>query len=66
MDGYVSARTSYSDWLKEQPEIVQREVLVAAGYSLFKIGDKISSFVYNWKTLALEQLIERGVLEVSV
>lgn len=64
-DGYVSAKISYSDWLKEQPETVQREVLGKTRFDLYMKGEPMTSFVENGNTLTLAQLNERGVLEVS-
>lgn len=63
--GYVEDKVTFDKWLGEQDEKTQQEVLGKTRYSLFKKGVKMSSFVDNGNTLTLDQLIERGVLEVS-
>jgi hypothetical protein len=55
VDGPVNAKTSYEDWLKRQPEAVQKDVLGPSRYKLFKNGASLGSFVTDRRTLTLEQ-----------
>ncbi|MDO5577528.1 MAG: minor capsid protein [Fibrobacter sp.] len=46
-NGYVDSKTTYSEWLKEQPDKVQREVLGSARYKMYKNGTSFDTFVNN-------------------
>lgn len=59
MDGYVSAKTSYSDWLKKQNGTVQREILGKARFELYMKGEPITSFVENGRILTIKELNEK-------
>lgn len=45
IDGPVSADMNYAEWLKRQPEGIQKEVLGAKRFELFKSGTKFDKFV---------------------
>lgn len=64
-DGQVDAKLTFNDWLKEQDEATQKEVLGTTRYKLFKEGNEITQFVDNGKTLTLAQLVERNILNAS-
>ena len=55
-DGYVSSKVTYSDWLGEQDEKTQREVLGKTRFEMFKSGTKINQFVDNGRILTLAEL----------
>lgn len=55
-DGYVDSKLSFNDWLKEQDEKTQLDVLGRTRYELFKRGEPITQFVDNGKTLTLDEL----------
>lgn len=57
-DGYVDADITFDDWLKDQDEKTQKDVLGATRYKMFKDGVKISQFVDNGKVLTLDELNE--------
>lgn len=57
-NGYVDADTSFSDWLDEQDEATQKDVLGITRYKMYKEGVKISQFVDDGKILTLDQLNE--------
>jgi len=63
-DGPVSASMTYEDWLKTQPENVQRDILGPTRFDLYKEGMPITSFVANGSTLNLQQLSEKEGLEL--
>lgn len=64
-DGQVDAKLTFNDWLKEQDEATQKEVLGTTRYKLFKGGTEMAQFVDNGKTLTLSQLVERNILNAS-
>lgn len=55
VDGPVSAKMSYEDWLKRQSDDVQKDVLGPSRYRLYKNGASLGSFVTDGRTLTLEQ-----------
>jgi len=57
-DGPVSANMTYSDWLKTQPEGVQRDILGPARFEMYKQGEPISGFVADGRVMTLKQLRE--------
>ena len=57
-DGYVDADITFDDWLKDQDEKTQKDVLGVTRYKMFKDGVKISQFVDNGKVLTLDELNE--------
>jgi hypothetical protein len=57
VDGPVDAKTTFSDWIKTQPENVQKDVLGTTRYNLYKKGMPLSSFVTDGRTLTLSQLM---------
>lgn len=63
-EGYKK-NVTFDEWLREQDEETQKEVLGATRYRMFKDGITIDQFVDNGKTLTLAQLVEKDVLEVS-
>ena len=56
VNGPVPAKMSYEDWLKTQPEDVQRDILGPSRFAAFKNGTDLGSFVPDGKTLTIEQL----------
>lgn len=57
-DGQVDAKLTFNDWLKEQDEATQKEVLGRTRYEKWKSGEvkSIDQYVENGKTLNLEDL----------
>lgn len=55
-DGQVDAKLTFSEWLKEQDEKTQLDILGRTRYELFKRGEPITQFVDNGKTLTLDEL----------
>jgi len=60
-DGPVSANMTYSDWLKTQPESVQRDILGPARFEMYKNGEPISGFVADGRVMTLKQLREADI-----
>jgi len=56
LDGQVSSKLTYGDWLKDQPESVQREALGPARYELFASGTPINAFSVDGRVLTLDEL----------
>jgi hypothetical protein len=52
----VDSKTTYADWLAQQSEAVQREILGAARFKMYQEGMKIDSFVENGHKLTLKEL----------
>ena len=61
-DGYVSSKVTFEDWLEEQDEKTQREVLGTTRFKMFKDGTKIKDFVDRGEILTLEELKKKGLL----
>lgn len=57
-NGYVDSKLTFENWLKEQDEATQLDVLGKSRYRLYKDGVKISQFVDNGKVLTLDELNE--------
>lgn len=57
-DGYVDSKVTYSEWLEEQDEKTQKEVLGASRFRMFQEGVKMNQFVDDGKVLTLDQLDE--------
>lgn len=55
-DGYVDSKITFNDWLKEQDEETQLDVLGRTRFNLFKNGEPITQFVDNGKVLKLSDL----------
>lgn len=58
-NGYVDSKLTFNDWLKEQDEKTQLDVLGRTRFNLFKNGEPITQFVDNGKTLTLDELKNR-------
>lgn len=58
-DGQVDSKLTFNDWLKEQDEKTQLDVLGRTRYELFRRGEPITQFVDNGKTLTLDELKNR-------
>lgn len=56
LDGQVSERTNYADWLAGQSEERQREALGPARFDLYKAGTPINEFTQDGRTLTLDEL----------
>lgn len=54
--GQVDSKLTFSDWLKEQTEDVQKDVLGATRFKMYQDGTPINSFVQNNKVLTLNEL----------
>lgn len=52
---------SYSQWLEEQSEDSQKEILGTARYKLYKNGTKIENFVNNGKKLTLNEIYKKNI-----
>lgn len=63
MGGPVSDKITYADWIKAQPEDIQREILGPVRYEAYKAGVPISSFVAAGRTLTLAELQQKEGLE---
>lgn len=57
-DGYVDS-IGFEDWLREQDEGTQLDVLGRTRYEMFRRGERISQFVDNGRALTLDELRER-------
>lgn len=55
-NGQVDSRIKFSDWLSEQDEKTQAEVLGKSKFVMYKRGVKISQFVDSGKVLSLKEL----------
>lgn len=55
-NGQVPAEWTYEEWLKRQPDDVQRDVLGKTRYEIFKNGGKIGGFVNDGKVIPLDKL----------
>jgi len=66
VDGPVSANTTYEDWLAKQPEDVQRDILGATRFELYKQGMTITSFVADGQKLNLQELAEKEGIELPI
>ena len=58
-DGQVSDKVTFSDWLEEQDEKTQKEVLGATRFKMYQDGVKFEQFVDNGEVLTLEELKDR-------
>lgn len=58
-NGYVDSKVTFSDWLKEQDEKTQLDVLGRARFEMYKNGTPITQFVDNGKVLTLKELNEK-------
>ena len=56
MNGQVSEKTTYAKWLKKQPAALQREVLGARRYEMYKAGTPIDRFVRDGRVLTIKEL----------
>lgn len=57
MNGQVSSKISYNDWLKKQPKELQNDVLGIGRAKQFRAGKSVTKFVgNNRQTLTLKQL----------
>jgi hypothetical protein len=56
MNGPVSDKMTYADWLAQQNGAVQREILGPARYKMYQEGMKITSFVPDGRLLTLKEL----------
>ena len=54
-DGPVPAKTTWEEWLKSQPESLQKDILGPSRYQLFKNGAPLGGFVPDGRKLSLEQ-----------
>jgi hypothetical protein len=64
VDGPVSAKTTWRDWLSKQPDNVVRDILGPTRFQLYKQGMAVTSFVADGKTLTLNQLMEKEGFEL--
>ena len=59
MDGQAKGDTTYEEWLRAQTETIQREILGASRYKMYKSGVRMSSFVAGEQILTVEELKKR-------
>ena len=64
--GYVDSDTTFENWLKEQDEHTQLDVLGRTRYELFRRGEPIKMFVDNGNVLDLKDLNERLLNEKKI
>ena len=62
-NGYVDSKITYSDWLAEQDEKTQKDVLGKTRYELFKKGERIEQFIDNGRAITLKKLGEKLELD---
>ena len=55
-NGYVDSKITFNEWLGDQDEKTQKEVLGATRYKMYKDGVKIEQFVDNGRLLTIEEL----------
>ena len=55
-NGYVGSKVTFEEWLEEQDEKTQLEVLGRARFNMFKDGKTLSQFVDNGRVLTLDEL----------
>lgn len=55
-NGYVSDKMTFDDWLKEQSEEVQKDVLGVTRYGMYQKKHSIGQFVADGKMMSLEEL----------
>jgi len=58
VDGPVSEKVTFSDWLREQSVERQKDVLGPMRYKLYKQGTNIKDFVKDGRVLTLKELKE--------
>ena len=58
MDGPVSEKVTFEDWLREQSAERQRDVLGQTRYKLFAQGTRIKEFVSDGRVLTLKEFRE--------
>ena len=63
MDGPVSDKVTYKDWLAQQDPAIQKEILGPARFAAYQNGMSISSFVSDGKTLNLRKFMEKEGLK---
>lgn len=56
MDGTVSNKVTYSDWLKSQDDATLKDILGKSRYDMYKNGAKIDTFVGNGRALTIKEL----------
>ncbi len=61
-DGAPSGGDDFQDWLKRQPEAVQREMLGAARFEAWTAGADLADFTDGRRILTLDDLRARGVI----
>ena len=61
-DGAPSGGGDFQDWLKRQPEAVQRDMLGAARFEAWTAGADLADFTDGRRGLTLDDLRARGVL----
>ncbi|MEX2444495.1 MAG: minor capsid protein [Alkalispirochaeta sp.] len=59
MNGQVPEKLTYSQWLKQQPAAIQREVLGERRYQMYRDGTGIDRFVRDGRVLTLKELERR-------
>ena len=58
-DGYVDSDITFENWLDNQNEETQKDVLGKTRFSLYKNGEQIKDFVDNGQKLTIAQIEER-------
>lgn len=65
-NGYVDSKLTFNDWLKEQDEKTQLDVLGRTRFELFKNGIEIKSFIDNGKVITIKDAVDSLKLKDSV
>ena len=61
LDGSLPENTSFDGWLQRQPESVQRDILGARRWALWKQGVELEQFSDSRRVLNLGELESRGI-----
>ena len=66
MDGPVSYKLTYNDWLAQQDPEIQKDILGPARYAAYKNGMPITSFVDSGKTLSIKELKAKELIPEEI
>lgn len=61
MNGQVDANITFEEWLSKQSADVQKDVLGARRYELFKNGEPMKSFINDNRILTIQELKDKGL-----
>jgi hypothetical protein len=66
MDGPVSDKLTYKDWLKTQPDEIVREILGEYRYEAYKKGVSIDTFVSDGRTFSIKELKAKELIPEEI